>query len=246
VRPGQATAAQGLVPGDLVMSVSASTWVPVVTAGAGLIAGLVTGLGWARRWASKDRLAAWRREDSLRWRADRLQTYGRLISALDAWDAELRTALGRRKADEPFDAAEWERHDRAVTELVGLVFLMASEKVRDLTRRCRVAYGRTGRTLARQDAGLAGLLAEAEETARATRRLMEAMSADLGLGGDRQPVARAAPRPTALPRPAPPGGGRPVDVRAQVPAQPGGRGSGAARPAPWPVQTDRQPDEAAQ
>jgi hypothetical protein len=50
------------------------TWVPLVTAAAGLIAGLVSTI-LARRWAREDRTAAWQREDALRWHADRLQVY---------------------------------------------------------------------------------------------------------------------------------------------------------------------------
>src|SRR5690349_6908279 len=48
----------------------ASTWVRLVTAAAGLAAGLITGLGTTiliRRWAREDRAAAWQREDALRW-----------------------------------------------------------------------------------------------------------------------------------------------------------------------------------
>src|SRR5262245_62690288 len=69
----------------------ASTWVPLVTAAAGLAAGLATGLigtVLARRWVREDRAAAWQREDALRWHQDRLQAYTRMIAALDAWEAE--------------------------------------------------------------------------------------------------------------------------------------------------------------
>jgi hypothetical protein len=54
---------------------STSTWVPLVTAAVGLAAGVATGLVstvLARRWSSQDRQVAWQREDSLRWRQDRL------------------------------------------------------------------------------------------------------------------------------------------------------------------------------
>jgi hypothetical protein len=177
----------------------ASTWVPLVTAAAGLVAGLAAGLVGtvlARRWAREDRAAAWQREDSLRWHADRLQAYVRLISALEAWDAELRRVWDPRhfvadaKEPPPFDADEWERHARAVNELVSLMFLMAPEKVRDLARKCYVAFARVGHEyLARQHDDPAGMNAAGDETARATRRLSEAMRADLGLdlGGSRQP-----------------------------------------------------------
>jgi hypothetical protein len=155
-----------------------------VTAAAGLIAGLAAGLVGtvlARRWATEDRAAAWQREDALRWHQDRLQAYVRMISALDAWDAELRKTLADPAS---FDAAEWRRHGQAVTELLGLVFLMAPEKVTDLARQCYVAFARAGRDVLVAGSDPAGALASAEQAPRATRRLIEAMRADLGLGGE--------------------------------------------------------------
>ena len=53
-----------------------STWVPLVTAAAGLVAGLAAGListVLARRWAREDRLAAWERADRLRWQSHGLK-----------------------------------------------------------------------------------------------------------------------------------------------------------------------------
>jgi hypothetical protein len=175
-----------------------STWVPLVTAAAGLAAGLATGLGstvLARRWASEDRQAAWQREDRLRWQADRLQIYARLVSALEAWQAEIRRLQGADKDAEPFDAAEWERHVDAVQELRSLVFLTAPQKVRDLAEECPAAFVVTGVRL--EKAGDPGDDPDAWRqpplgmaTWRATRRLAEAMRADLGLGGDGPPAAR--------------------------------------------------------
>lgn len=66
---------QGWLPDDSV--VSASTWVSLVTAAAGLIADLAGLIGTilARRWAVEDRAALWQREDTLRWHQDRLRLY---------------------------------------------------------------------------------------------------------------------------------------------------------------------------
>jgi hypothetical protein len=186
----------GFLPDDSVMS--ASIWVPLVTATVGLAAGLITGLGGAvltRRWAREDRAAAWQREDSLRWQADRLQTYTRLISALNAWDIELDMAMSRRAGGWDFDQAEWQRHNMAADELVTLVHLTAPEKVRDLTRLCYAAFFRAGRILADGEAERDVILAQAQAVRREMASLMEAMRADLGLGANEPPVAGAAPRP---------------------------------------------------
>jgi hypothetical protein len=174
------------------------TWVPLVTAAAGLIAGLATGLGGAilaRRWAVEDRAAQWEREDALRWHEDRLQVYVRLISALDAFDAEMRSAMGRRAVAESFDTAEWARHEKTVRELVMLVSLTAPQKVRDLAGQCTDAFAWTGMLLLGEETDAARIVAAAEEAALRTRRLIEAMRADLGLGGEGQPAAGTGPRP---------------------------------------------------
>jgi hypothetical protein len=197
----RSAARAGLVADDAVMDTG--TWVPLVTAAAGLAAGLATGLATtilARRWTAEDRAAQWQREDALRWHADRLQAYTRLIAALYAWDAEARRVQDRRPwaegAEEPppFDADQWERHARAANELVMLVFLMAPEKVRDLARRCYVAYARLGDRLAGQYAHPAAARSAGDTASRATRGLVEAMRADLGLGGE-QPEPPQAGRP---------------------------------------------------
>jgi hypothetical protein len=182
----------------------ASTWVPLVTAAAGLIAGLITGLGTTiltRRWASEDRAAAWQREDSLRWQQDRLQVYARLISALEAWDAELRRVLDTRIAagasdgPSPFDAAEWERHDRAVSEQLALVQLMAPEQVIGPARDCCIAFFLLGRSyLATEHPDTAEILTEAQKITLAIRTLVGAMKADLGLGGEQPDPPQAAGR----------------------------------------------------
>jgi hypothetical protein len=181
----------------------ASTWVPLVTAAAGLAAGLATGLGGTyltRRWATEDREAQWQRDDSLRWHQERLGVYTRLITALDDWDAEARR-VRRRPFDAdaekppPFDAVEWERHARAVNELLALVRLMAPEQVMTLARDSYAAFTRLGREhLADTDEGPGPLLLARSQATRATRALVEAMQADLGLGGG-QPAAGTQPRP---------------------------------------------------
>jgi hypothetical protein len=181
------------VPDDAVMS--ASTWVPLVTAAAGLIAGLATGLGstlLARRWSREDRAAQWQREDSLRWQQDRLQVYARLISALEAWDGELNEALKPRITGKaaggplPFDAAEWERRDKAVSGLLALVQLMAPEQVTGPARDCYMAFILFGLNyLASADVDTAEMFTEGHKVAQAIRVLVEAMKADLGLDGGR-------------------------------------------------------------
>jgi hypothetical protein len=174
------------------------TWVPLVTAAAGLIAGLATGLASAvlgRRWAREDRTAQWEREDRLRWQADRMQLYARLISALNAWDIELDMAMSRRTGGGGFDRAEWQRHNMAADELVTLVHLTAPEEVRDLTRRCYAAFSGAGRILADGEAERDVILAQAEAVRRAMASLMEAMRADLGLAADELPAAGAERHP---------------------------------------------------
>jgi hypothetical protein len=180
---------------------STGVWVPLVTAAAGLIAGVAAGLAstvLARRWATADRLAAWQREDRLRWHADRLQTYARLISALEAWNQELKRLVGWWHAPEPFDTAEWDRHERAVNELVALVELTAPEGVRNLARGCYREFIETGYNmmLAGDPANYPANSSEREELAQNDiNRLMEAMRADLSLGGDGLPAAGTVPRP---------------------------------------------------
>jgi hypothetical protein len=179
-RPGR-----GCLPDDC--RIGASTWVPLVTAAAGLVAGVAAGLVGtvlARRWAREDRAAAWQREDTLRWHADRLQVYTRTISALDDWDAEQRRAIERRQADPPsFDAADWERHHRAVGELLAQLRLMAPEQVTSRASRCRLVFGQLRLNhLDAEDADLARIYVDAYQIAQATRALVEAMRADLDLG----------------------------------------------------------------
>jgi hypothetical protein len=148
-----------------------------------------------RRWSAEDRLAAWQREDRLRWQADRLQAYARLISALDDWRAELRRARTRRKSGEPFDAAAWERHFLVVSELVVLVALTAPERVSDLAQRCTEVFMRTGSMLMDKEAHSDAILVEFATAARDTGRFMDALRADLSLGSDGQAANGAAPRP---------------------------------------------------
>ena len=87
-----------------------------------------------------------------------------------------------------------------MSQLVILVFLTAPEKVRDLAQQSFTEFGRAGFRLS-EASGTAGDSAEwraatdaYEETGRAVIRLLEAMRADLALGGDGLPVAGAPPR----------------------------------------------------
>ena len=178
----------------------ASIWVPLVTAAAGLIAGLATGLVstvLTRRWAREDRAEQWQREDALRWQQDRLQVYTRMISALDGWDAEAHKAIKQWQADPPsFDAGEWERHDGTVKELLAQLRLVAPQEVSDSARRCYVRFGQLRLSyLDAKNADLSKISAAGNEPARETRRLRDAMRADLGLSDDGQPAAGAEPRP---------------------------------------------------
>ena len=98
--------------------VSATVWVPLVTAAVGLIAGLGTSIFTQRRADSREdvrwqrerqdrqeqwqqerqtRQELWEREDSHRWLQDRQQAYARLMAALYTWDDELRRARADRK-----------------------------------------------------------------------------------------------------------------------------------------------------
>jgi hypothetical protein len=158
---------------------------------------LAAGLGstiLTRRWASEDRRAAWQREDRLRWQADRMQIYARLVTALEAWEAEVHRLTDWMKADEQFDAAEWERHNRAVNELTMLVFLTAPQKVSFVARQCLKAFSAARYALShdrvewRNDPAI---LTKTNDASRAINRLMDAMRADLGLGGDERPAGTA-------------------------------------------------------
>ncbi len=106
------------------MSTAATVWVPLVTAGVGLLTGIGAAMGtailtqrrtdrredvrWQReredrqeQWQreQRDRQEQWQREDSLRWLQYRQAAYARLTTALFQWDAELGSAGKRRKAD---------------------------------------------------------------------------------------------------------------------------------------------------
>ena len=106
------------------MGIAATVWVPLVAAGAGLVAGIGAAMGaaiWAQRrtdfreddrwrrergdrqdqWERErdDRWDQWQREDSLRWRQERQQAYARLIAALYEWDDKLASARAARTDD---------------------------------------------------------------------------------------------------------------------------------------------------
>lgn len=122
------------------MSTATTVWVPLVTAGVGLIAGIGAAMGtavltqrrtdrredvrWQReredrqeQWQRerKDRQEQWQREDSLRWLQHRQAAYARLTTALFQWDAELRSAGECRQADAPVGErtrVDWTEMDR--------------------------------------------------------------------------------------------------------------------------------------
>lgn len=104
-----------------------TVWVPLVTAGAGLVAGIGAAMGaailtqrrtdrredvrWKREQGDRnnhwqrerdDRQEQWRREDSLRWLQDKQAAYTRLIAALDEWDQELGSARAAHTVDAAF------------------------------------------------------------------------------------------------------------------------------------------------
>lgn len=173
----------------------ASTWVPLVTAAVGLIAGLAAGLVstiLARRWAREDRAEQWQREDALRWQRDRLQAYARMIAALHAWEAEagqlqsrLVRAVAKGGGRVSFDAAEWDRHKHAVHELIAQLQLMAPEEVTDRAWRCLLVFSQIRDKLVdAKDADLGQIHAAPSAITQAIVRLVEAMRADLGLGGE--------------------------------------------------------------
>ena len=122
------------------MSTATTVWVPLVTAGVGLIAGIGAAMGtailtqrrtdrredvrWQReredrqeqwRRERQDRQEQWQREDSLRWLQHRQAAYARLTTALFQWDAELRSVGERRQADAPVSEqtqVDWNEMDR--------------------------------------------------------------------------------------------------------------------------------------
>jgi hypothetical protein len=172
-------------------------WVPLVAAAAGVVAGLVTGLGGAiltRRWGSQDRREQWLREDSQRWLKDRLQTYARLVSALDEWEGVIVTATVKRRVaavagDQPsFDAGAWDHARDATNDVLALVELTAPENVRGRARSCYVAHDwiRHG-FLTAEGADLAEMDAARTKAAAIKNALIEAMRADVGLADTVQP-----------------------------------------------------------
>jgi hypothetical protein len=109
------------------MSTAVTVWVPLVTAGAGLVAGVGAAMGatiltqrrtdrredvrWKREQADRkdqwqrerdDRQEQWTREDSLRWLQNKQAAYARLMTALDDWDQELGFARAARMVDAEF------------------------------------------------------------------------------------------------------------------------------------------------
>ncbi len=111
--------------------VSATVWVPLVTAAVGLFAGLGTSILTQRRADS--------REDA-RWQQERQQTYARFLSALYELDARLNRALSRRTLDElsnkrtPLDVEGIDRARTAAREQLPLVQFMAPKETRDLAK----------------------------------------------------------------------------------------------------------------
>ena len=140
---------------------SATVWVPLVTAAVGLITGLGTSIFTQRRADSREdvrwqrerqdrqeqweeerqtRHEQWEREDSHRWLQDRQQTYARLMAALYTWDDELRRTRADRNVAvllnerSELDTPELRRLRAAARDARALVDLMAPDTVRRLAR----------------------------------------------------------------------------------------------------------------
>lgn len=142
--------------------VSATVWVPLVTAAVGLVAGLGTSIFTQRRADSREdvrwqrerqdrqeqwqqerqtRQELWEREDSHRWLQDRQQAYARLMAALYTWDDELRRARADRKVAallnerSELDTPELRHLRAAARDARALVDLMAPDTDSDTVRR---------------------------------------------------------------------------------------------------------------
>jgi signal transduction histidine kinase len=195
---------------DFLMSATAAIatvplWVPLTTAGAGLVTGLAAGLAaaiWTQRrtdrredvrWQRErgERQDQWQREDSLRWLQDRQVAYARLVTSLDAWDVAASKAIAQRHTDalvgelREFDRAEWNELRQAARAARGLVELMAPESVRGPARMAvvrrdslRMFY------LTEEGADLDEMDAAWKETLKVTTALRDAMREDLGLAAD--------------------------------------------------------------
>ena len=176
--------------------VSASVWVPLVTAAAGLIAGLGTSIFTQRRADSREDVR-WQRERQDRqeqWKQERRQqAYARLMAALYTWDDELRRARADRKVAallnerSELDTPELRHLRAAARDARALVDLMAPDTDSDTVRRLAKS--------AQTDRELFGTIhlggdetADPAETDEAWARvregtvsLREAMRSDLGL-----------------------------------------------------------------
>jgi hypothetical protein len=178
--------------------VSATVWVPLVTAAVGLAAGLGTSVFTQRRadaredvrWRRErdDRQEQWQREDSLRWVQDRKQAYARLVVALYEWDTALASAARASekavKANEQteLDLTEIKRAERVAFEALAPVRFIAPKDTRSRARLTFERHRIVSQNLARN---LPHVGAEAterwNEMLDSTSKLDEAMWKDLGL-----------------------------------------------------------------
>jgi hypothetical protein len=167
-----------------------STWVPLVTAAAGLIAGLAAGLVstvLARRWAREDRLAQWQREDSVRWHQDRQRTYARFMAALYEWDDKLDSARLIRQIDETanryseLDSAGIEEAREAALEQWPLVQFMAPRRTSVLASAALIARRDLWMDLSAEVIDMHNIRAESAKVRATMSALQEAMRDDLGL-----------------------------------------------------------------
>jgi hypothetical protein len=190
--------------------VSATVWVPLVTAAVGLITGLGTSIFTQRRADSREnvrwkrerqdrqeqwqqerqtRQELWEREDSHRWLQDRQQAYARLVAALYTWDDELRRARADRNVAallnerSELDTPELRQLRAVARDARALVDLMASDPVRRLARSAqtdREIFG-TIHLAGDQPADPAKTDEAWARVREGTVALREAMRSDLGL-----------------------------------------------------------------
>jgi hypothetical protein len=180
------------------MSATTPVWIPLVAAGAGFAAAIVTGIvaqGYASRredvrWGRErqDRQQQWQREDAQRWLQDKQAAYARLTAALYSWDKELGSAKTRRELDEQagkrteLDWAELNGRASAAHEALAPVLFIAPRPIR--TRASLAVSHRTiASGLLRREASLSsGVLTWNKLNLKDdVDSLQEAMRDDLGL-----------------------------------------------------------------
>ncbi len=143
---------------DVIMIATTTVWVPLVTAGVGLVTGVGAALGaaflterradrreelrWQReredrqeQWQRErgDRQGQWQREDSLRWLQERHLAYARFLGALYEWDARLRDAFVIRRIDS--EQGTWTDLDMAKIKQAAEAASVAMDSVRLMASR---------------------------------------------------------------------------------------------------------------